>query len=100
MALSDPRTLVIGTATITITNDHEFLNGWQSGYLAYRTADRRTYSDTDILLLLQSRMMDDTNSPLYNAGYVTAWLDTLMGHSFQMSTSERNAAVTCNGRHT
>src|SRR5258707_4934492 len=92
MATSDTRTMQIGNATIRITNDHEFFNGWQSGYLAFRTADRQTYSDADILFLLQSRIMDHTNSPLYNAGYVTAWLDGLMGHGFQLLAPERSAA--------
>jgi len=74
MPTSDTRTLIIGKATIRITNDHEFFNGWQSGYLAFQASDKQTYSDVDILVLMYARMTDQTNSPLYNAGYVTVWL--------------------------
>jgi hypothetical protein len=92
MTTSDTRTLVIGTATITITNDHEFFNGWQSGYLAFHVSDKQTYRDVDILTLLQSRMMDTTNSPLDNAGYVTAWLDALIGRGFQLLLAPERSA--------
>ena len=68
MATSNTSTLVIGRARIAITNDDEFCNGWQSGYLAFQAADTQTYSDVDILSLLQARMIDQTNDPLYNAG--------------------------------
>ena len=49
MATSDTRTLVIGKAAITITNDDEFCNGWQSGYLAFQSTGKQIYSDVDIL---------------------------------------------------
>ena len=91
MPTSDTRTLTIGKATIRVTNDHEFFNGWQSGYLAFQASGKQTYSDVDILILMYARMADQTNSPLYNAGYVTAWLDALMGCGFQVSTLERSA---------
>jgi hypothetical protein len=84
MLTHEQRTMRIGSATICVTNDHEFFNGWQSGYLAFQTAGEQIYSDADIHALMHARMTDQVNSPLYNTGYVTAWLDALMGCGFQV----------------
>ncbi|HET8843002.1 MAG TPA: hypothetical protein VFN35_16180 [Ktedonobacteraceae bacterium] len=84
MPTSEQRMMRIGSATICVTNDHEFFNGWQAGYLAFQASGKQTYSDADIHALMHARMTDQMNSPLYNAGYVTAWLDALMGCGFQV----------------
>lgn len=84
MPVSEQRIMRIGSAMIRVTNDHEFFNGWQSGYLAFQASGKQTYSDVDIYVLMHVRMTDQANSPLYNVGYVTAWLDALMGCGFQV----------------
>lgn len=69
----------IATTTIVVTDD-EFANGYQTGYLRYRTdAPTKTRTDMDIYTLYVGTMTSVRHSGRYHAGYVMGWTAALLG---------------------
>jgi hypothetical protein len=71
-----PRTIPIGANQLLLT-DEAFLNGYQTGHLAYLAHDRATrFSDTSLRKLLLA-VLDNLNFPeAYRFGFVVGWLLT------------------------
>ena len=66
--------------TIIIVTDDEFANGYQTGYLRYRTDDRtKTLIDMDIYALYVGTITSVRHSGRYLAGYVMGWTAALLG---------------------
>ena len=70
----EPRTISIGSNQLLFT-DEDFLNGYQTGHLAYMANGRAVrFSDTSLRKLLMAMLENVEFSDAYGFGYVVGWL--------------------------
>jgi hypothetical protein len=67
----------IGNITIAVQDD-EFFDGYQTGYLHFRTCCQgATLSEGDMCLFLTRNYFDGGSTERYNIGYITGWFAAL-----------------------
>jgi hypothetical protein len=70
----------IGNITIAVQDD-EFLEGYQAGYLRFRTYYQgKMLSEGDMHLFLARNYFDGSATERYNIGYITGWYAALFIH--------------------
>ena len=66
--------------TAIAVTDEEFANGYQTGYLQYKTADHTTpLTEMDIYALYVGTITSVRSSGRYHAGYIMGWSAALLG---------------------
>ncbi len=71
--------LKTATPTIAVT-DEEFANGYQTGYLQYKTDDHtKPVTEMDVYALYVGTMTSVRHSGRYHAGYIMGWTAALLG---------------------
>jgi hypothetical protein len=71
---------IVGNITIAVQDD-EFFDGYQAGYLRFRTHYQgKTLSEGDMRLFLARKYFDGSSTTRYNVGYITGWYAALFTH--------------------
>lgn len=67
----------IGNITVAVQDD-EFFDGYQAGYLRFRTHYQgKTLSEGDMRMFLARNYFDGSATTRYNVGYITGWYAAL-----------------------
>ncbi len=70
----------VGNITIAVQDD-EFFDGYQAGYLCFRTHyQRKTLTEGDMRSFLVHSYFQGSTSERYNIGYITGWYAALFIH--------------------